>query len=92
VGGHRLLGNHTYFFWRSAKREERRRPEQDQEHIKRDTALLGLSALILAGLILCGVWLKPLNLPFSKILFIVTILAVGAGLAYIFNRTGRIPS
>jgi Na+/H+ antiporter NhaD/arsenite permease-like protein len=82
----------TYFFWSSARREERRRREQGRKHTTRDTALLALSGLILAALILGGMFLKPLNMPFSKVLFVVLILAAGAGLVYIFNRTGATPS
>ena len=81
----------TYFFWSSARREERRRRERGQKHTKRDTALLGLSGLILAALILGGMFLKPPSLPSSKILFVVIILAVGGVLAYISNRKGATP-
>ena len=50
----------TYFFWSSAKREEHRRRERGQKHTGRDTALLCLSGLILAALLLGGMFLRNL--------------------------------
>jgi Na+/H+ antiporter NhaD/arsenite permease-like protein len=78
----------AYFFWSSAKRVERRRREQGRPHTRRDTALLALSGLILAALVLGGVFLKPLNMPFLKVIFGVIVVAAAAGLVSIFNRTG----
>jgi Na+/H+ antiporter NhaD/arsenite permease-like protein len=80
----------AYFAYRllsSARTEERRRREQGQPHTIRDTALLLLAALSVVGVLLCAIFLKPLNaLVHSRAGFAAIIVLVGGGLTYLFNR------
>ena len=80
----------AYFAYRlltSARAEERRRRQQGQPHTRRDDALLLLTALSVVGVLLCAMFLKPLNvLVNSRAGIAATILVVGGGLTYIFNR------
>lgn len=80
----------AYFAFRlvsSARTEERRRREHGQPHTIRDTALLLLAASCVVGLLLCAMFLKPLNvLVNSRAGWYATVLLVGGGLTYIFNR------
>jgi hypothetical protein len=80
----------AYFAYRllnSARAEGRQRRQQGQPHTRRDNALLLLTASSVVGLLLCAVFLKPLNLLVnSRAGTAATILFVGGGLTYIFNR------
>jgi hypothetical protein len=77
----------AYRFLSSVRREERRRRERGQPHTKRDTALLLLAALSVVGVLLCAMFLKPLNvLVHSRLGFYAIIVIVGGGLTYLFNR------
>jgi Na+/H+ antiporter NhaD/arsenite permease-like protein len=80
----------AYFAYRllsSARTDERTRREQGQPHTIRDTALLLLAALSVVGVLLCAIFLKPLNvLVHSRAGFAAIIVLVGGGLTYLFNR------
>ena len=77
----------AYRLLSSARTEERRRREQGQPHTTRDTALLLLAALSVVGVLLCAIFLKPLNvLVHSRAGFTAIIVFVGGGLTYLFNR------
>jgi Na+/H+ antiporter NhaD/arsenite permease-like protein len=79
----------AYRLLRSARAEERRRREQNQPHTTRDTALLLLTALTVVGVLLCAMFLKPLNLLVnSRAGIAAIILVVGGGMTYVFNRRG----
>ena len=59
-----VLAAVAYFAFRllsSTRTEERRRREQGQPHTIRDTALLLLAAVSVVGVLLCAIFLKPLN-------------------------------
>jgi Na+/H+ antiporter NhaD/arsenite permease-like protein len=85
-----LIAVVAYFAFRlttSVRAEERRRREQGQPHTARDTALLLLSALFVVGLLLCAMFLKPLNSLINSRAGIAAIILVGGGgLTYVFNR------
>ena len=84
-----LLCLRGYALLSGARAEERRRREQGQPHTTRDTALLLLTALSVVGVLLCAMFLKPLNgLVNSRAGFAAVILVVGGGLTYVFNRRG----
>jgi Na+/H+ antiporter NhaD/arsenite permease-like protein len=89
-----IIAAWVYFAYRllsSAKTEERKRRQQGKPHTRRDDALLLLAASSVVGLVLCAMFLKPLNvLVNSRAGIAATILLVGGGLTYIFNR-GRAP-
>jgi sterol desaturase/sphingolipid hydroxylase (fatty acid hydroxylase superfamily) len=80
----------AYFVYRllnSARAEERKRRQQGQPHTRRDNALLLFTALSVVGILLCAVFLKPLNaLANSRVGIAATILFVGGGLTYISSR------
>ena len=77
----------AYRLLRSAGTEERRRREHGQPHTMRDTALLLLAALSVVGVLLCAIFLKPLNLLLhSRAGFAAIIVLVGGGVTYVFNR------
>jgi Na+/H+ antiporter NhaD/arsenite permease-like protein len=77
----------AYRLLSSARTEERRRREQGQPHTIRDSALLLLAALSVVGVLLCAIFLKPLNvLVHSRAGFAAIIVLVGGGLTYLFNR------
>lgn len=79
----------AYFAYRlrsSVRGEERRRREKGQPHTMRDTALLLLTALSVVGVLLCAIFLKPLNVLVSRAGFAAIIVVVGGGLTYVFNR------
>jgi Na+/H+ antiporter NhaD/arsenite permease-like protein len=77
----------AYRLLSGARAEERRRREQGQPHTMRDTALLLLTALSVVGVLLCAMFLKPLNLLVnSRAGIAAIILVVGGGLTYFFNR------
>jgi hypothetical protein len=79
-----------YFAYRllnTASAEERKRRQQGQSHTRRDDALLFLAALSIVGLLFCAKFIKPLNLLVdSRAGMYATILIVGGGLTYVFNR------
>lgn len=85
-----VLAAVAYFAYRllsSARREERKRREHGQPHTMRDTSLLLLAALSVVGLLLCAIFLKPLNvLVNSRAGIVAIIVVVGGGLTYVFNR------
>ena len=80
----------SYFAFRllsSARAEERKRRELRQPHTMRDTALLLLAALAVVGVLLCTMFLKPLNgLVNSRTGIAAIIVVVGGALTYVFNR------
>jgi hypothetical protein len=85
-----MIAAGAYFAYRllsSARAEERKRRQNVQSHTRRDDALLLVAALSVVGLLLCAMFLKPLSaLVNSRAGFAATILVVGGGLTYIFNR------
>ena len=56
-----VLADSAYMLFASARNEERRRRERGQPRTKRDSALLLLTGLCVVGVLLCGIFLKPLN-------------------------------
>lgn len=84
VGRNRRWAYFAYRLPTSARAEERRRRQQGQPHTRRDDALLLLTALSVVGVLLCAMFLKPLNvLVNSRAGIAATILVVGGGLTYI---------
>lgn len=78
----------TYRLLSSARTEESRRREQNQPHTRRDTVLLLVTALPVVGVLVCAMFLKPLNLLVnSRAGIVAVILVVGGGLTYFFNRS-----
>jgi hypothetical protein len=70
--------------------EERRRREQGQPHTMRDTALLLLTSLSVVGVLLCAMFLKPLNVLVNSLAGIAAIvLVVGGDLTYVFQSQTR---
>lgn len=81
------VGYFVYRLLRSARTEERRRREKGQPHTIKDTALLLVAALSVVGVLLCAIFLKPLNvLVHSRAAFAAIVVLVGGGLTYLFNR------
>jgi len=80
----------AYFAYRLlsiARAKERKRGERGQPHTTRDTALLLIAAVSVVGILLCAIFLKPLNdLLHSRVGFYTIIVVVGGGLTYLFNR------
>jgi hypothetical protein len=77
----------AYRFLSAARAEDRRRLEEGQPHTRRDTVLLLLSGLCVAGGLLCVAFFKPLmRLASSRLGMTAAILVVGGGLTYVFNR------
>jgi hypothetical protein len=77
----------AYRFLSAARAEDRRRLEEGQPHTRRDTALLLLSGLCVAGGLLCVAFFTPLTrLASSRVGMTAAILVLCGGLTYVFNR------
>jgi hypothetical protein len=82
----------AYRFLSAARAEDRRRLEEGQPHSRRDTALLLLSGLCIAGGLLCVAFFTPLTrLASSRLGMTAVILVVCGALTYVFNRRRRFP-